>query len=330
MAYCAVTDLKKYVSTIDNYDGKVVLPDFEFTSLGSDVFQLDDSGNVVVAYRNGLDLGDPAANVGAIASENDWFYDSALDRFTIKLGTGESPSDADIRIETAPLDWADAKTQAIQIGSNKVDQNLNRRFPRPIPKVQDNATGADYDQAIVELAALYGCLHLMQSSGAPEADWMPVKNRITNKAENGDNADGILDLINRGEITLSFELVRPDEGSLKEVSVNASTTGYPTDVNGTPSVPYDVYLITIGTGGTFTTGTENTTITYSVTNLDGDTIVNTELIDGLFQPIGGGMVARFVSSSAGSVYTAGDKWTLTVQSEGVKSTRIGTIRTTRR
>ena len=321
MTYCVVADLQQYFSPIDNYDGKVTLPDFEFTDLTGDKFELGDAGSCIVMYKNGVDLGAAEASVGAVDASGKWYYDSALDKLTIQLGSGETPSDADIRLERAPLDWADAKTKAVQIGTNKVDQNLDRRFPRPLPKIDDNATGDSYDQAVIELNALYACLHLMQSTGAPESEWMEVKNRITNENENG-----ILDLINKGEITLSFELTKSDEGQLKEIAVNASTTGYPTDAVGTPSVTYDVYLITIGTGGTFTTGTDNTTITYSTTNLKGETSQGEQLIDGGFQAIGGGMSARFVSSTDGLVYTAGDKWSLTVQTEGVESSRIGMMR----
>lgn len=317
MAYCTTADLSKYFTPISNYDRKISLPDFEFVSLGSDKFQLDDAGACVVMYKNGEDLGAAAANVGAVASEDDWFYDSALDRLTIKLGSGETPSDSDIRLESAPVDWADAMTEATQVGSNKVDQNLDRRFPRPIPYATDNYTGASYDQAVVELAALYGCLHLMQSSGVDASEWMPIKDRITNEEENG-----ILDLINSGGITLSFELTKSDDGQIKEVLIDAATTGYPTDVIGQPTVSYDVFLITIGTGGTLTAGTANTTITYSVTNMEGDTTQGEQLIDGLFQAIGGGMSARFVPG----IYTADDKWSLTVQTEGVNSSSIGQIR----
>lgn len=324
MTYCVVADLQQYFSPIDNYDGKMTLPDFEFTDLTGDKFELGDSGSCIVMYKNGVDLGSAQANVGAVDASGKWFYDSALDKLTIQLGSGETPSDADIKLERAPLDWADAKTKAVQIGTNKVDQNLDKRFPRPLPKVEDNATGDSYDQAVIELNALYSCLHLMQSSGVSESEWMPVQDRITNEAENG-----ILDLINKGEITLSFELTKSDDGQLKEIAIDAATTGYPTDAVGEPSVKYDVYLIAIGTGGTFTTGTENTTITYSTTNLDGDSIQGTTLIDGSFQAIGGGMSARFVSSTSGLVYTAGDKWSLTVQTEGVDTSIIGVIRMNR-
>ena len=317
--YCAVADLQKYYTPIDNYDLKMSFPDFEFVNYSGDKWRLGDAGAVVVAYKNGLDLGAAKANEGAIAAEDDWFYDSAADVFYIQLANGDSPEDNDIRLERSPQDWADAKTYAIQVGTNKVNEALDERFPRPLPKVQDNETGDDYDQAVVELTALYACLHLIQSSGSE--DWIDVSNRITNEQETG-----ILDRINKGEIKLSFELTKSDDGQIKEISTNASTTGYPTDVIGEPTVSYDVYTITIGTGGTFTTGTKNSTITYSTTNLDGDTAQGEQLVDGGFQAIGGGMFARFESSPAGLVYTAGDKWCLTVQTQGVDSSRVGVMR----
>jgi hypothetical protein len=316
--YCAVTDLQKYYSPIDNYDLKMDLPDFEFKSLGSDVFQLDDSGAVVVAYRSGLDLGAMAANVGAIASENDWFYDSALDRFTIKLGTDETPEDDDIRLQRSPQDWADAKTYAIQVGTNQVNQFLDPRFPRPLPTVSDNETGDSYDQSVVEMTALLACVHLIKSSGSE--DWVDLQNRVTNEDETG-----ILDYLNAGKIKLSFELTKSDEGSISVVTNDATTTGTLVDAIGNPSVAYEVYLVTIGTGGTLATGTENTTITYSVTDSQGSTGITTEYITGRFQTIGGGMSARFTPG----IYVAGDTWSMTVKTAGPDTSMIGTIRTSR-
>jgi hypothetical protein len=322
MTYCVVADLQKYVSTIDSYDLKVELADFEFQSLGSDVFQLDDSGSVIIAYRNGVDLGAAAANVGAVSSDGDWFYDAALDRFTIKLGASDSPTDADIRLQRAPETWADAKTYAVQLGQSKVEQELDERFPRPLPKVADNPTGDDYDQAVVELNALYACVHLIKSSGSD--DWLAVQNRIFNEQETG-----ILDRLNAGEIKLSFELTRSDDGQIKAISLDAATTGDLVDAIGTPSTDYEVYLITIGTGGTLTAGTENTTIDYTVTDSQGSEVQGATIITGLFQAMGGGMSARFTSSADGLVYTAADKWSLTVQTEGVDTSVVGTITMTR-
>ena len=323
MTYCAVSDLQKYYSPIDNYDLKMALPDFEFVNYSGDKWSLGNSGNVAVIYLNGTDLGAAQASESAIDAENKWFYDSDADKFYIQLGTGDSPEDDDIRLERSPQDWGDAKTEAVQIGTNKVNARLDKRFPVPLPKTQGNETGDAYDQPIVELCALFAILHLIQSSGSE--DWVAIENRITNENENG-----ILDLLNKGEIKLSFELTKSDDGQIKEISTNASTTGYPTDPIGEPSVAYDVYTITIGTGGTFTTGTANSTITYSTKNLNGDTVQGEQLIDGGFQAVGGGMFVRFESSPAGLVYTANDKWSLSVQTDGINTTVIGVIRETRR
>ena len=317
--YCAVTDLQKYYSPIDNYDLKVDLPDFEFKDLGSDVWQLDDAGAVVVAYRSGLDLGAMAANVGAIASENDWFYDSALDRFTIKLGTGESPEDDDIRLQRSPLDWADAKTYACQVATNQVNELLDSRFPVPLPVAENNETGDSYDQSVVEMTALLACVHLIKSSGSE--DWLELQNRVFNADETG-----ILDRLNAGKLKLSFELTKSDDGTIKVVSINDATTGGLVDAVGEPTVAFEIYLITIGTGGTLATGTENTTITYSVTDSQGSVGISTEYITGRFQPIGGGMSARFLPG----IYTANDTWSMTVKTEGPQTSVIGTIRTSRR
>ena len=314
MTYCQVSDLQKYYSPIDNYDLKMSLPDFEFKSLGSDKFSLGNAGACVVMYRNGVDLGDAQANVGAISADGDWFYDSATDLLTIQLASGTTPSDDDVTLERSPLNWPDAKTEAIQIGTNQVDQFLDSRFPRPLPKVTDNATGDSYDQAIVEMCAVLACVHLIKSSGSE--GWTALETRVFNE-----DRTGILDRVLAGEIKLSFELTKSDGGAIKEVSKDSASTGFPTDVIGSPNVDYDVYLVKIGTGGTLASGTGNTTIDFNVTDSQGDTVSSGNIITGLFQYVGGGMSLRFVPG----VYTANDTWSLTVQTVGTTTSIIGTI-----
>jgi hypothetical protein len=317
--YCAVTDLQKYVTSIDNYDLKIELPDFKFLDLTGDKFSLSDSGSVIVAYLNGTSLGTAEVSAAAVNAANKWFYDSTIDTFYVQLASGKTPTDSDIELQRSPLDWASAKTFAIQVGTNKVNERLDNRFPRPLPEVSDNATGDSYDQAVVEMTALFACVYLIQASGSE--DWMPIQDRIFNE-----EGTGILDLLNEGKIKLSFELTSSDGGSLVEGAINAATTGYPTDPLGTPSVDYDVYTITIGTGGTLANGTANTTITYSAKDLRGANTAALALVDGYWQGVGGGMSVRF----APGVYTANDTWLLTVKTEGVVTTQIGKIRMTRR
>ena len=316
--YCSSSDLQKYYSPVDNYDLKMDMPNFEFVDQGSDVFQLNDAGAVIVAYRDGLDLGAAAATVGAISSENDWFYDSALDRFTIKLGSSEVATD--YRFQRAPMDWADSKTEACEIGSNQVNQFLDVRFPRPLPKISDNETDAEYDQAVVEMTAILACVHLIKSSGSE--DWVDLEARVFNE-----DGTGILDRLNKGEIKLSFELTKSDEGAITEVTTDASTTGYLTDAIGTASVDgYEVYLVKISVAGTLTAGTINTDAKYVVTDSQGNEIVASTLITGLYQTIGGGMSARWTPG----VYKENDLWTLKVQTKGVDTSDIGVIRMVRR
>lgn len=316
--YCAVTDLQKYFTAIDNYDLKMDLPDFEFVNYSGDKWKLGDSGACVVLYRSGIDLGAASASEAALSAENDWFYDSSEDVLYIQLGSGDSPEDDDIRLQRSPQDWSDAKTYACQVGTSKVDQELDARFPRPIPKVDDNPTGDDYDQAIVELCALYACLHLIEASGSE--DYIDVSRRITNEEENG-----LLDRLNSGAIKLSFELTRSDSGEIKEITTDATTTGFLTDAIGTPSDTYEVYLATVAVGGTLSTGTENTTVTFGVTNSQGEVVQSNELMTGRYQSIGGGMSARWMPG----VYVAGDQWSLTVKTTGPDTSTIGVIRMTR-
>jgi len=312
--YCEVSDLQKYFSPIDKYDLKMDLPDFEFSDLTGDKFQLGDAGACVVMYKSGVDLGAAQASALAVDASGKWFYDSDTDLLTIQLGSGEAPQDSDIRLQRSPLDWADAKTEAVGIGHNQVNQFLDVRFPRPLPEVTDNATGANYDQAVVEMCALLACVHLIKSSGSN--DWIDLEARVFNL-----DKTGILDRLNEGEIKLSFELTKSDSGAISTVLIDTATTGFPTDAIGSPTVDFDVYLIAIDVGGTLEAGTENTVITFTVTDSQGNAVSTTTALTGLFQYIGGGMSIRWVYG----VYTANDVWSLTVKSVGTDTSILSTI-----
>ena len=101
-------------------------------------------------------------------------------------------------------------------------------------------------------------------------------------------------------------------GIIREVSINANSTGSVIDVRGRPSVDWDVIKIVISTAGTFTSGSASTvkydTFVKDDTGLKIDKSTNAEVIDGGYQDVGHGMQVRF----SPGVYTINDEWELEI------------------
>jgi hypothetical protein len=129
-----------------------------------------------------------------------------------------------------------------------------------------------------------------------------------------EEGSGWLDLLRTGQISLySSESEQKYKGILKDVSINANTTGGVVDVKGIPSTQWDAIKIIIANGGTITAGSENTSVTYSTftrnekgLKLNQDT--NAEVIDCGWQSVGHNMWVRF----APGLYATNDEWELEV------------------
>ena len=128
--------------------------------------------------------------------------------------------------------------------------------------------------------------------------------------------DGMLDLLKRGDYALWHEATyAKNEGLLRPISLNANTTGgiLDTKITALPSVDYDDVRVKITAGGTFTSGTANTSVKYSVfvkndTGLAITEVVQSEEINGDYQGLAYGMYIRFSEG----VYTTNDQWGIIV------------------
>ena len=154
-----------------------------------------------------------------------------------------------------------------------------------------------------------------------------IKSQVIN-----DQNTGWLDMLRKGEISLySSESEQKYKGVLKEVSINANTTGGIVDVKGKASTQWDAIKIIISTGGTVTAGSENTSVKYSTftrnekgLKLNQDT--TTEIIDCGWQSAGHNMWIRF----SPGLYTTNDEFELEVSGVLDQSfTPIKTIATSR-
>ncbi len=309
--YCENSDLSRFFTAIDEFDSKIDYPQQNFIeSSTTNLYEFADSGYCGVLYIDGV-----AQTLVTIAPANngEWRYIAASD--TIQLFT--TGIIANFAIQGAPLSWENAKTEAIKGASERLESELDIRFPRPLPYAVSSKTDSNYDFVVVKATALFACLQLIQATDPTSAVAVAIQSQLTNIDETG-----LLDKLNAGKIKLSFELTESDKGEIKTILNDAATTGYITDVVGHGSQEYEIYLITIGTGGTLAAGTLNSTVTYSVKNSQGNTLVDDELITGYFQTMGTGIQARF----SDGVYTATDSWSITSQGVGIESSVVRTIR----
>jgi len=316
--YCATTDLLKFFGSIDDYDLKRDLPEEDFVQHAGDVYRLDNSGGIAVLYRKRKDLGAAQATLVAVDTTDEWFYDTTTDTLYLQVANGTTPEDASNgRLQRSPQSWADAKTAAVQYASEWLESLLDLRFPRPLPKTDASKTsGEQYDFTIRQITALLACLHLINSTAPGSDDADLIQNQLWNEEETG-----LLDRLNSGKLKLSFEITRSDGVEIKESALDATTTGYPTEPLGGSAEMYEAYTVTIGTGGTLAIGTENTTITYSVDDSEGNSVIDTEYITIAYQDFGGGVQARWVPG----LYVADDVWTMTVQGIGPSTSPFMTI-----
>lgn len=299
--YIIDADLNKTFSDIDSFDLKQDLNEQDFVNVSGIIYALNDAGTVNNLYREGADLGAAQANAPAVLTDGQWFYDSTLDKLT--LATTTDPSD--LRLEYSPQDWQDAKDEARERASEEVESYLDVKFSRPLPKTQHTHSAREYDFMLIKITSILAVIDLISGSDPKDPMIDTFRSQLWNE-----EGTGYLDRVNKGEIVFSWEVTDSDrEGSFEEVTLDLTTTGAPVDPIGITTVEYGVALITIGTGGTITQGTDNTTVTYAVTDGEGTEIVSDTVITTLYQEMGFGINARFTTG----IYVAGDTWRMEVK-----------------
>ena len=303
-SYCNITtDLSFVEPHLDQYDHKRVLPSSFTTTDTSNLYQLNNTGNISQLYKDGVEM---SAVTDTPNADNEYNYSSSTDSFQFFLASS-SVSALNSSVFEASRDWETLKTEAVKRASDFVRSYL------PFPIYQNkgvgtsDAVGNDYPEIIVRSTAVMAVDSLIRPYDVEKAD--QIKSQIMNE-----EGTGWLDMLRKGEISLySSESQQKYKGILKPVSVDSSTTGSIVDVRGKSSKHWDVIKIVITNGGTITAGSANTSVKYStyVGNNQGLKLqldTSQEVIDCYWQPAGHNMWIRF---SAG-VYTTNDEWELEV------------------
>ena len=244
-SYCDTnTDLQYIEPNINNYNLRRVLPGDWVASGTTDLYYLYSAGYVTQLFNNGEEMTSVTDTPNANKEFN---YNTSTGLLSFYL-TSSSTSLLNSAVIEAGRDWYDTKVEAVRKASDLVRNVL----PVPIyPRKgvgMASSTGNDYPEIIVRSTAIIACADLVRPFDKEKGD------ELMAMAMNPDGT-GYLDMVRKGEIALSQdEGLAKHSGIIREVSVNANTTGSIIDVRGKPTVDWDVIKIIISTAGTFTSG----------------------------------------------------------------------------
>lgn len=303
-SYCNITtDLQAVEPNIDGYNQKRRITGHAAVAAEgtpADVYTYYGTGFIGMLYRDGAEMGAAQATAGAVDGnvDGEWYYDAAGDYLVFA-----SVADPDTSHELqAGQDWVTVKTEAVGRASELVRSFAGRPIMKRIGTGQQSETLREWEDIIVWSAATIAVANLIRPYDFDRAAALMA---LAHNAEN----TGWLDLIRKGEITLWNEQTpEKQQGLVREVSQNASSTGTIADVQGTATCRWDAVKVAIATGGTFAPGSASS-VTYGVwvgdaTGLKTVQVVTAAVIDGGYQTLAHGLYIRFGLG----VYTAADEW----------------------
>jgi hypothetical protein len=317
--YCNTnTDLQFIEPNINNYNLRRVVPGDWVASGTTDLYYLYSAGYVTQLFYNGEEM----TSVTDTPDANKEFNYATGTGLLSFFKTSSSTTILNSAVIESGRDWYDTKVEAVRKASDLCRNVLPVPiYPRKgvgMASASSASTSSDWPEIIVRSTAIIACADLVRPFDKDKGD------EIMAMAMNPEGT-GYLDMIRKGEIALSQdEGLAKHGGILREVSINASSTGSVIDVKGTPSVDWDVIKIIISTAGTFTAGSASAVKFDSYisdsTGLKTSKIADAVIIDGSFQSVGHGMAVRF----SPGVYTINDESELEVS--GVLDSRTMAIK----
>ena len=325
-AFCNVTDdLQVIEPNLNSYNVRRALEGFVQSS--GIIYKVGGTGYVSVLYRDGQELGSAQSSSGAVDSDSEWYYDEDADL----LHVASALDPATEHFYEAGLDWKTTKTEAVNRASAFIREFVNKPIRRLSGDEGTESTGT-YQDIIVKCAS-----HLAVATIIKPYDFEKAM-RIEGVVYNEETNTGLLNLIKAGEIPLWDETTdRQRSGVVKRIAYNSSSTGGIVDVmmgKNAPYVDWDRVKIVIsndgnsGSGASLNSGSENTTIKYSVyvkndNGLKVEQVVTDEPINGSYQSLAYGAYIRFSVSSASSgtasKYYTNDEWEIELDGQPIES-----------
>ena len=311
--YCTHKELKSVFPQLDDFDTKVQV--FGWTTVSTNKYASHNSGLVTQLFADGEDLGAAQSAHTDLNVEGEWFYNSAED--VLYYYSASTPAD---KLMEAGEEFTAMVTQFRTDASRYLDSKLDPNLPAN----QFKDKSGNFDFLIIRTTALLCAVFMIRATD-------PTSEMASAFME---EAQGNIDDVNNGKAALSYQnTADSSKGVIRDVTY--SGTVRPVDTRGHYSGTYDLIKIKIDT-----TGGAIGTATYSVWTKDGDKlgmnegnqVVTTEIINGDYQALAGGLQVRFSGTDFDSTASVNDTWEVEVQgwSEEVDSGSLKPIRMTRR
>ena len=307
--YCEADDLRFIVPEIDQYDSKRILNSNWVASGTSHLFYLYDSGTVDQLYVDGQEM---TVVTDTPNADNEYKYNSATDLLEL-YQNGGSANTLNSSIVESGADFTTHVSNSIKRASDMVRSMVGV----PIYKQKDSAMGNSFPEIIVLNTATLACYYMIAPYDINKAN--ELKARVTN-----DEGTGDLDKVRSGQYILEQdESSEKNAGIIREISLNANTTGRVLDVRGKPFA-WDRLKIKITNGATLTYGSASS-ITYDVYTGDSSGLkivksVDGETVTGNWDIASNGMEILFSEGS----YNTNDEWELECNPE--ISTRVQPVK----
>ena len=308
--YISSRDLKDVFPNLDEFDTKK--PVYGWVVDSSSRYVAHDSGLVTQLFVDGKDLGSAQSSKSAVDANDEWFYDSAADA-VYYYNDASSPDDL---LMEAGEDFATLKTRVMKDASNYVDSKLDATLPRE----QFLLKAGTYDYLIRRLTGLVAAYFLVK-----------VKDPTSEIAEAlFDEAQMHIEDLNSGRAKLSFQNTGDaSKGIVRKISVSGSLNIV--DTRGNYRGSYDRLKVIVTTGGVI--GTAKYSVYAKDTDgLKNNLVVQTEIINGDYQDLAGGLQIRFQGSADNSTATADDEWEVEVMGlyEETDNPSMRSVRMTRK
>ena len=302
----ATTDLEYFIPDIQAFDRKILITGWIFYQ--SNTYRAGSTGTIDTLFRDNFDLGDAIADLSTLVSndtDGEWFYDSDTD--TLYVRSDNNPL-THHTIEGG-RSYQTLKETALSRAASFVRNYINRPIHKRLGVGAQGVSGASWDDMIIKCNAVLACAELARPYDPDRADY------LQSLAYNPEGT-GWLDHIKSGELSMWHDKsMRHNQGIVKRVSINSSSTSNIIDVRGRATAD-DLIKVIISAGGTLTKGSANTTVTYSSyvsssTGLQTQAVFSNEAITGGYQGIGHGLEARW----SYGVATTNDTWEVECSSD---------------
>ena len=308
--YISSRDLKDVFPNLDEFDTKK--PVYGWIVDSGTRYVAHDSGLVTQLFVDGKDLGSVQSSLSAVNANDEWFYDSATDA-VYYYNSSSSPDDL---LMEAGEDFATLKTRVMKDASNYVDSKLDATLPREQFLLKDGT----YDYLIRRLTGLVAAYFLVKGKN-PTSE---IADALFEEAQMH------IEDLNSGRAKLSFQNTGDaSKGIVRKIAVAGSLNIV--DTRGNYRGSYDRLKVLVTTAGAI--GTAKYSVYAKDTDgLKNNIVVQTEVINGDYQELSGGLQIRFQGSADSSTGTLNDEWEVEVMGiyEETDNASIRSVKMTRK